>query len=348
MKKIHKILIAVLFIISTAVAGNEIYKVVHSFTAEYPDNNINGYVAWGAGGPTDVVSRALCVYAAKELGTNIIIQNKTGASGSVATEFVHRQDPNGYSLLFNSENPPLYKVMDISNVDYSDYYPVIICGQQIAVMVVSKDSKYNTVEELFEDAWSRPGKINLATTGAGGLTQNVAAMMLARSKVEFNQVPYDGDSGVLTAIMGGNADVTIVNYSSAVDYVADGSIKILTSFSDERLSNSPKTPCITEAYPEYADYFPWGTFVGVFVDNECSDEVKETLSTAFRKGWESDGFQQFLAENYITPLGICGDEASAYITKWQQVTTWFLYDAGQTVYSPEDCGIPRAGTETEE
>lgn len=348
MKNIHKILIIVLFLVSTAVAGNEIYKVVHSFTAEYPDNNINGYVAWGAGGPTDTVSRALSVYAAKELGTNIIIQNKTGASGSVATEFVHRQDHNGYSILFNSENPPLYKVMDISNVDYNDYYPVIVVGQQIAVMVVSKDSKYNTVEELFEDAWASPGKITLATTGAGGLTQNVAAMMLARSKVEFNQVPYDGDSGVLTAIIGGNADVTIVNYSSAVDYIADGSIKVLTSFSSERLPSSPKTPCITESYPEYGDYFPWGTFVGVFVDKESSDEVKETLSKAFRKGWESEGFQQFLSENYITPLGICGDEAAEYITKWQQVTTWFLYDAGQTVYSPEDCGIPRLGTETEE
>ena len=113
MKNYTKVIIAILFVVSTIVAGNEIYKVIHSYTAEYPDNNINGYVAWGAGGPTDTVSRALAVYAAEELGTNIIIQNKTGATGSVATEFVKRQDANGYSILFNSENPPLYKVMEI-------------------------------------------------------------------------------------------------------------------------------------------------------------------------------------------------------------------------------------------
>ena len=343
MKNYTKVIIAILFVVSTIVAGNEIYKVIHSYTAEYPDNNINGYVAWGAGGPTDTVSRALAVYAAEELGTNIIIQNKTGATGSVATEFVKRQDANGYSILFNSENPPLYKVMGISDIDYDDFYPVIIAGQQTAVLVTAPDSKYNTVEDLFKDAESRPGKINLATTGAGGLTSNVAAMLEATSKVKFNQVPYDGDSAVLTAIVGGNADVTIVNYSSAVDYVADGKVKILTVFSDERLVNEPDSPTICESYPEYKDYFPWGTFVGVFVDKDCPDKVKEVLSSAFHKGWEHEGFQKFLSENYITPLGIYGDEASAYIKKWQQTTTWILYDAGQTMYSPEDCGIPRAG-----
>lgn len=341
MKNLSKVMIGLLFIVSTVVAVSEIYKTVRSYTAEYPDNNINGYVAWGAGGPTDTVSRSLAVYAADALGTNIIIQNKTGASGSVATEFVKRQESNGYSILFNSENPPLYKVMGLSNIDYDDYYPVIIAGQQTAVLVAAADSPYNTVEDLFEDAKKNPGKINLATTGAGGLTSNVAAMMEATSNVSFNQVPFDGDSAVLTALLGGNADFTVVNYSSAVDYVADGSVKILTTFADERLVNEPDVPTISESYPEYASYFPWGTFVGVFVDADCSDKVKETLSDAFREAWETEGFQKFLSENYITPLGISGDEASSYIKKWQQVTTWILYEAGQTQYSPADFGIQK-------
>jgi tripartite-type tricarboxylate transporter receptor subunit TctC len=340
-KKINKLIVALLLIVSTAVAGSELYSTVRSYTAEYPDNNINGYVAWGAGGPTDTVSRALCVYAAKALGTNIIIQNKTGASGSVATEFVKRQDSNGYSILFNSENPPLYKVMGLSNVDYDDYYPVILVGQQTAVLVAAADSPYNSVEDLFEDAKKRPGKVNLATTGAGGLTSNVAAMMEATSDVSFNQVPFDGDAAVMTAILGGNADVTVVNYSTAVDYVADKSVKILTVFSEDRLENESDVPTICESYPEYTDYFPWGTFVGVFVDADCSDKVKETLSDAFYKGWETEGFQQFMAENYISPLGIYGDEANSYIKKWQQVTSWILYEAGQTQYSPADFGITK-------
>ena len=141
-----------------------------------------------------MVSRALSVYGARELGTSIIIQNKTGASGSVATEFVKRQPADGYSLLFNSENPPLYKVMGLSGIDYDDYYPVILAGQQTAVLVTAADAAYTTVEALFAEALENPDRIRLATTGAGGLTSNVAAMMEAVSGVSFNQVPFDGDA----------------------------------------------------------------------------------------------------------------------------------------------------------
>jgi tripartite-type tricarboxylate transporter receptor subunit TctC len=341
MKKLNKLIVALLFAASTVVAGKELYSTVRAYTADYPDNNINGYVAWGAGGATDTLSRALSVYAADALGTNIIIQNKTGASGSVATEFVKRQDSNGYSILYNAENPPLYKVMGISNVDYDDYYPVLLVGQQTAVLVVAADSSYDTVEDLFEDAQNKPGELNLATTGAGALPANVASMMELTNDVSFNQVPYDGDAAVLTAILGGNADCTVVNYSAARDYVADGSIRILAAFSTERLEDAPDVPTICESYPEYEKFFPWGAFVGVFVDDDCSDNVKQTLSDAFHQAWETEGFQTYLAENYITPLGYSGEEAENYIRKWQQVTTWILYDAGQVQYSPADFGITR-------
>ena len=104
-----KIIVGILFVISTIVAALEGYQTIRYYTADYPDNNINGYVAWGAGGSTDTLSRTLSVYAAEELRTSIIIQNKTGASGSVATEYVKRQKNDGYSILFNSENAPFIK-----------------------------------------------------------------------------------------------------------------------------------------------------------------------------------------------------------------------------------------------
>ncbi|MGN0203616.1 MAG: tripartite tricarboxylate transporter substrate binding protein [Coprococcus sp.] len=347
MKKTSKIIVCLLLIVSTIVAMLEVYKTIRYYTAEYPDNNINGYVAWGAGGSTDTLSRTLSIYAAKELGTNIIIQNKTGASGSVATEYVKRQDSNGYSILFNSENPPLYKVMGLSNVDYDDFYPVILIGQQVAVLVVSADSSYDSLEDLFEDARANPGKINFATTGAGGLPSNVAAMMESTSGVSFKQVPYDGDTSALTALLGGYADLSVINYSVAADYVMNGSVKILTVFANERLESLPYVAAISEIYPEYSSYFPWGAFVGVYVDIDCSDNVKETLTNAFRTGWENEEYQQFLSDNYIMPLGLSGDDANAYIKKFQQITTWLLYDSGQTDYCPDEFGIPRLEEEQE-
>lgn len=341
MGKGKKLLVALLLIASTAVAGLELYKTVVMYVSEYPSSDINGYVAWGAGGSTDIVGRTLSVYAAEELGTNIIIQNKTGASGAIATEFVKKQPADGYSLLFNSENPPLYKVMNLSQVDYTDFTPIILISQQTPVIVVAPDSPYQSISDLIEDAAARPGKIRLGTTGAGALPANVAAMLEATSGVSFNQVPFGGDSDALTAVMGGHAEVSVINYSVAVDYAKENKVRILTVFANERLESEPDIECISEVYPEYHDYFPWGAFVGVYVDNACPDRVKETLTEAFRAAWERPEFQQYMEENYLIPMGYTGEEAEDYIEKWQQVTAWILYDAGQTDISPAEFGIER-------
>lgn len=337
MTGMKKKLLALLMIVSIAVVG----LAGCGGNKEYPSNDINGYVAWGAGGATDIVARTLSIYAAEELGVDIVIQNKTGASGAIATEFVKKQKADGYTLLFNAENPTLYKVMDISQVDYNDFTPVILISQQTPVIVVAPDSPYQSISDLVEAAKANPGTIKLGTTGAGALPANVAAMLESTSGITFNQVPFGGDADALTAVMGKHADVSVINYSVAVDYAKEGTVRILTVLNNERLANEPDVECISEVYPEYHDYFPWGAFVGVFVNNECSDDVKEKLTTAFSAAWNKDEFQTYLKDNDIIPLGHTGEDAVAYINKWQQVTTWLLQDAGQAVVSPEEFGIER-------
>ncbi|MDO5139374.1 MAG: tripartite tricarboxylate transporter substrate-binding protein, partial [Oscillospiraceae bacterium] len=161
MSKRNKIIVAILLVVSILVAAKEIYSFVRGLTAEYPDNDLNGYIAWGAGGATDTTSRGITVQAQKFLGSNIVMQNKTGATGAIATEFVYRLPADGYSLLYNAENPTLYHVMDISNIDYEEFYPVLLFGSQVAVVIVPPDSKYQSIKDVIEDAAANPGKIEL-------------------------------------------------------------------------------------------------------------------------------------------------------------------------------------------
>lgn len=341
MKRSTKWIVGILLTVSVGVAAYELYGAIKAMTADYPENDINGYIAWGAGGATDTISRTISVLAEQELGTNIILQNKTGASGGIATEFVLRQKPDGYSLLYNAENPPLYGVMNISNYDYSDYYPVLLFGSQTAVIIVPPDSPYESITDLIDDALSRPGEIQVGITGAGGLPFNVSAMLSTVSGVEFNQVPFAGDADVATALMGGHVDVSVANYSAVADLVHAGELKILTVMSNERISVEPGVEAIGEVLPEYEKYFPWGAFFGVFVDKDCSDEVKQTLTNAFLDAYESELFQNYLSDNFIFPLGLHGDEAQEYITRWQSISAWLLGDAGAAEVSPAELGIPR-------
>ena len=297
MSKRNKIIVAVLLVISILVAGNEIYQFVRGLTAEYPDNDLNGYIAWGAGGATDTTSRGITVQAQKFLGANIVMQNKTGATGAIATEFVSRLPADGYSLLYNAENPTLYHVMDISNIDYEEFYPVLLFGSQVAVVIVPPDSKYQSIKDVIDEAAANPGKLNLGISGVGGLPYNVSCMMESTSGVDFNQVPFDGDASIISALLGGHVDLSVVNYSTAADLYKSGDLRILTVLDNQRLEAIPEIETISEIYPEYEKYFPWGAFTGVYCRKDVPDDRKELLTDAFRKAYETDEFQSYLEDN---------------------------------------------------
>jgi len=309
-------------------------------TVKFPEHDIAGIVQWGAGGGTDTISRAITPLAEKYLGKTIVMQNKTGATGAIAAQYVYDQKPDGYNLLFGAENPTLYQVMDISKLTYDDFEPIILSGHETAVIVAQADSKYNTIHDLIADAQANPGKINLGTTGPGGLPFVVASFLKTVSKVEFNQIPFDGDGPVLTALLGGHVDVTIVKLSIADDMVKAGKLKIISAITDEPIEGSDAVP-IGQEIKEYNKYLPWGLFYGVFVKKDTPDEVKQILKDAFRKAFEEEQFQEFLKNRYITPLGISGDEAREYLSNWQSVSAWLLYDAGGAPKSPEEFGIKR-------
>jgi len=309
-------------------------------TIKYPEQDIAGIIQWGAGGGTDTISRAIAPLAEKYLGKSIVMQNKTGATGAIGAQYVHDQKSDGYSLLFGAENPTLYQVMDISQLTYDDFEPIILLGHETAVIVAQADSEYNTIHDLLEGARANPGKIALGTTGPGGLPFVVASFLKTVSDVEFNQIPFDGDGPVLTALLGGHVDVTIVKLSIADDMVKAGNLKIISAITDEPIEGSDAVP-IGQEIEEYNKYLPWGLFYGVFAKKDTPEEVVQILKDSFRQGWEEDQFQEFLKARYITPLGISGEEATAYLKNWQSVSAWLLYDAGGAQISPENFGIER-------
>lgn len=333
--------IALLFVLSVAVCGHDLWNSFNTRADSYPESDINGYIAWAAGGATDTSARVLSMYARKYLGKNIVLQNRTGATGAIATEFVFHQPADGYSLLFNAENPTLYKLMDISQVDYDDFYPLLLTGSQVPVVVVPPSSPYKSITDLLADAKARPDQIKIGISGVGGLPFNVATMLQTTSGVRFNKVPFDGDSAIITALMGRHVDISVVNCSAAMDLAAAGRIRLLTVMDNQRLESVPDVEAIGQVLPEYAKYFPWGAFVGVFVDKNAPARVIETLSTAFQNAYNEGRFQLFLKENYIQPLGLSGDKARDFMRRWQSVTAWLLEEAGASKTPAATLGIPR-------
>lgn len=143
--------------------------------SNYPSRDINGIIQWGEGGATDNVARSLAIQAEEALDASFVMQNREGATGAIATQYVYDQPADGYNVLFGAENPLIYNVLGISERDYiEDFYPVNIIGQGLAGIVVKDDSEFETLEDLVEYAQDNPGDLTLGTSGEGGLPHVVA------------------------------------------------------------------------------------------------------------------------------------------------------------------------------
>ncbi len=294
---------------------------------EYPTTDINGIVQWGEGGGTDSLMRPLATLAQDQLGVSIVIQNMTGGTGSIATQYVYDQDADGYNLLMGAENPSLYDALEILDLTYDNFEPVILIGDETTGVAVAKDSKYESLTDIVNAALDGED-ITLATTGTGGLPWEVAALITSITGANFTQVQYDSDASAKVAVLGGECDFTICKVQAGLEDYKSGNLKMLCMLATEEVEQMPDVPLVTDEYPDFADYLPWGPFYGVFVKEGTDAAVVETLADAFSAAFADDSYQEVLANYNINAMGYTGDEAKEYIANWRTNTVDALQKAG--------------------
>ena len=304
--------------------------------ADYPEKDLRAVVPFGAGGGTDTVARAIVHLAEKELGRSIIVQNKPGATGAVATEFVHQRPADGYTILIAAENQNLYRATGLSKLSFHDFEPVILLAEAYPVVVALPISRWNSISELLDEIDAKPKSIKAMNTGPVGISGVVTAML----GKEFNLVPYRGSGAGLAGLLGGHVDIGIVSITAAKPYVETGKLKVLSIVSDKRLDSLPDWPALGEERPEFKKFLPWGPYYGVYVKKGAPQPVVEKLRGAFQKAWNSDEYKEFLVKRSIFPLGLTGEAAVAHQKRWESVTNWLLYEAG-AASDPSKFGIPR-------
>ncbi len=298
------------------------------FAADYPAQNITGVVQWGAGGGTDSLMRPLSAIAEQILGKSIIIQNMTGATGSIATQYVFDAPADGYTLLMGAENPALYDILEISELTYSNFDCVYLIGDEVVGIVVGKNSKYKSFKEIIDAALKAPWTIKISTTGTGGLPWEVGAFITDITGAFFNQIPYDSDASAKTAVMNGECDFTVCKVQSGIEDWKAGDLKFLCMLSTKTVEVMPDVPLVTAEYPDFAKYLPWGPFYGIFVKKGTDPSVTAKLSEAFTKAGPQESYQKVLSNFNINFLGYSGEAADKYISSWRENTVNALKKSG--------------------
>jgi tripartite-type tricarboxylate transporter receptor subunit TctC len=304
----------------------------------FPARDFSGIIMWGAGGATDVVARAVTPHAEETLGRKIVLQNRPGGAGAISTNFVNQQPSDGYTLLYGAENPQLHGVLALSDLDYSKFYPVNILGRGVAVIVVNNDRPWKSVKELVADAQANPNKFKMGSTGPGGLPHTIGSMIGTVAKLPVTAVPFDGEGPGLTALQGGHVDFMAVGLGAASEHIKAGRVRAIAVVQSEAMDGIAP---ITQDLPGIGKYLPWGPFYGVFVKRDVPDEVKARLVATFKGAADTPKFRELMVARGNVVMNISGNEADAFLKKWQSVTAWTLHEAGATKRSPNELGIPK-------
>jgi tripartite-type tricarboxylate transporter receptor subunit TctC len=307
MKKIFSFVLAVLA--TTALAQ------------PYPSKPVRVLVAFPPGGPVDIIARLIGPKLGEALGQPVVVENKTGASGNIATTEVARSAPDGYTLLTHSSayavNPSLY-----ANAGYDpnkDLVPVSIVASQANIILVNAAFPASTLDELRQKMMA--GKLAFGSPGSG-TTPHLTAQNLfhVRWKADVTHIPFKGAGPMIPAVLGGEPPIGCMAGSAPMANIKAGRLRALAVSSSRRLAQLPDVPTLTElGYTGMEDY----TWVGVFAPAGTSADVVQKLNEAIlriandaemRKRLDAVAFDVTAA-----PLRETSDYVKSEVAKWARV-----------------------------
>lgn len=311
---------------------------------DYPQKAITMVVPYGAGGTTDLTGRQLAIQMEKFLGQSITVINQSGASGAVGAKTVLDAKPDGYTIFFTAESLGTQRVMGLSEMSYSDFSPIMVTVNDPKVIVVSKNSKYQTLQDLVDDMKARPGKVKMSYTGPGG-SGHVQSLIYNKMGLDMALTAYTGGSECIVAVLGDQVDFTNSNFSTVTSYIESGDLKLLGVSATERLEKYPDVPTLAEVLPESAEHLktPF-TPLSLLVDKDVPAEIQAVLKEAAGKAIEEQEWKDYVAKNCLEKLyEKYPDEASTkkFYSEWESLVSWLLYDSGAAKNSPEKFNIPK-------
>ena len=235
--------------ILTITLLSQAVATAHVAAADYPTRPIRLIVAQTAGGNSDMVARAYGQRMGERLGQQIVVDNRGGGAGIIATELVVNAQPDGYTLLLSPTahaiNPSLIAKLPYDTL--RDVKAISLLGIGYNILVVTQNHAARTVRDLINTAKARPGKITYASSGTAGASHLTGELFRVMAGIDILHVAYKGAPASLTALVGGEIDFSFSSMSSTLPLVRSGRLRALGVSSPERWPTLPEIPTVAEA-----------------------------------------------------------------------------------------------------
>jgi len=285
----------------------------------YPTRPVHLVEGFGAGGAPDVVARLIGQSLSERLGQSFVIENRSGATGNIATEAVVRASPDGYTLLLVSAGNAINATMFKLSFDViRDLAPIAGIVRVPLVMEVHPSIAARSVGEFIAYAKANPGKVNMASAGIGSLPHVAGEMFKAMAGVDLFHVPYRG-AQVFPALLAGEAQVYFGPLLSSIGYVRAGNFRALAVTTMARSPILPDVPALGEALPGYEA----SSWYGLGAPKRAPEEIIEKLNKEVNGSIADPKFQARLAD--LGGMALGGSPAdfakliSDEVKKWGKV-----------------------------
>ncbi|HEV3160846.1 MAG TPA: tripartite tricarboxylate transporter substrate binding protein [Xanthobacteraceae bacterium] len=308
-----------LYLATTAAALPSLTSIAGTF--DYPTRPVRLILSFPAGGPNDVVGRLLGRWLSERLGQPFIIENRSGAGGTVGTEVVVRAAPDGYTLLQvntpNAINATLY-----DNLSYNfirDIVPVASIIRTPLVMEVNPSFPAKTVPEFIAFAKANPGKINMASGGNGTPGHVAGELFKMMAGVSMVHVPYRGGALAPTDLLGGQVQVLVDPIPASIGYLRAGKLRALAVTTTTRSDVLPDVPTVDEFIPGYEA----SAWYGIGAPRGTPTEIIDRLNSAINACLADPTLKARLAEVGGVPFLSSPTDFGRFIAteteKWAEV-----------------------------
>lgn len=314
--------------IRTLLAGASALALLASAPASaqdaYPSKPITVLVGFAPGGGTDLIARQLGPRLGELLKQPIVIENRAGASGTIAAHAAAKAKPDGYTLLLGhvSSNAMVPAITPKLPYAAKDFTPITLIGSVPQVVVVPASSPAKTLDDFIRLAKSKKGALNYASSGQGTQQHFAAEMFQLATATSMTHVPYKGSGAALADLISGQVDVNFDTVPTVLQHVKAGKLRALAVTTPQRIASMPDVPTVAEAGVPGYEIGAWYMLMG---PAGLPPAVRDALSTALNQALQTPDVREKLVALGTEIAGGTPQQAQAYLTsetaKWARVAT---------------------------
>jgi tripartite-type tricarboxylate transporter receptor subunit TctC len=299
------------FRIFAAAAAMSIAGGMASAQSPFPSRPVHIFVPYAAGGAVDILTRTLGDVVSRQWGQGVVVENRPGAGGVIASQALVTSAPDGYTLIVVASGHPtnsfLYPKLPYDT--FKDFTPISLLASSPNILLVRADSPFKTLADVIAAAKAKPGSLSFAHAGTGTSTHLAGELLKSLARIDINAIPYKGGAPSINDLLGGQIPLSFNNGPESVGQLEAGTLRALAVTTASRASFLPNVPSMSETVPGYDTEVWWG----LLGPAGLPPDVLAKLSHDFVAALNTDDVKARLNKLGATPIGSTPQQFDAKI-----------------------------------